>query len=124
MTLRISYTLGECCVDIHDWGTDTVFKDGTSAMGMPEDTNHYRWITRDLGYKDDVLKQCIEHELAHTLCAVIMGAPYSPILWHAAHKDQLGWYPHWREEEAVVQAFQKQHRGRMEEFAAALMKDY
>lgn len=67
---------------------ETVFPDGTRVPASPEDTDAYRATARRLGYGDDTWRQCLEHEVLHTLVAErVLFHAYSPTLWRVAHGE-------------------------------------
>lgn len=102
-----SYTLGDCTVDIWSNAIFTVFhtlENTPCARAAPQDSDVYRGLAQELGYGDDTLRMCIEHELAHTLLAVARGLPWSPTL-HAVAHGQV--YDQWQAEENAVIGFQR-----------------
>jgi hypothetical protein len=81
--------LTHCNVAWTDTGCITRFDDGTETEACPHDTAHYRIVASRLGYGDDILAYCREHELAHSLVgAWIFGGP-SQVLWGVAHDMML-----------------------------------
>jgi hypothetical protein len=72
-----------------DWGCQTSFDDGTSADAIPHDTHHYHVIANRLGYGDDVLAYCQEHELAHSFVEQHLYDRPSRVLWGVAHNRLL-----------------------------------
>lgn len=103
-----SMTIGTCCVDFFDEGVDTIFHDGVICTALPHDDEHYREICQRLGYPDDSagrLRQCQDHELAHTVVGVLAGKGYSPTLWAVAHGEGMDPLEN-AFEEALVLAFQ------------------
>lgn len=103
MVLIQSLTLGTTCVNLYQEGIDTVFQDGTNVWAEPQDEDNYRATAERLGYGNNTLAMCQDHELAHTVLAVLMGLDYSHTLWGVAHG---AYWPHYRDEEAAVLAFQ------------------
>lgn len=119
-----SVTLGETSVDFYDIGVDTVLPDGTNVWAEPQGSEGYRHMARDLGYGEDTLEMCREHELGHSVLAALMGMPYSPTMWGLTHPPHN---PHYKEEEAVVLSLQRYCRvmgTKMIELAWRLMEGH
>jgi hypothetical protein len=89
-----------------DWGCKTVFLDGTEADAIPHDTHHYHVVSHRLGYGDDVLAYCQEHELAHSFIEEKLHNRPSRVLWGVAHGSMLSG-PAATYEELVAQQFQR-----------------
>jgi hypothetical protein len=122
--LTISLTLGETTVDLYRKGVDTVFRDGTDVWAQPRDDDEYRATAERLGYGSDTLRMCQDHELAHTVLAVLAGQPYSPTLWGVAHGHH---WPYYHDEEAAVLAFQAyclRLGAQIQNIAMSLIKSY
>ncbi len=88
-------------------GCRSFFEDGTSYGAEPRpDTPHYRVISHRLGYGDDMMRFCIEHEIYHHLAAEFLLDRPSSILWLLAHEET----PHpinAAQEELLVQTCQR-----------------
>lgn len=65
---------------------ETIFDDGTKVPAAPQIDSDYARQAHELGYTD-VNLMMREHELLHTLLSQANGLPFSPTLWHVAHKD-------------------------------------
>lgn len=81
MTIALAY----CTVEYTDWGCVTHFPDGTQFGAHPHETPHYHVIAHRLGYGDDLLGYCREHEVAHCLIAEWFRDEPSAVLWDLAH---------------------------------------
>lgn len=68
----------------------TILWDGSETNGYPLDTDDFRDSARTLGYGDDVLWHMIEHDLAHSWLAEMLGLGHSIALWNQAH-DRDAW---------------------------------
>jgi hypothetical protein len=101
----------------------TQFATGEGWGGtVPGDDPTYRALAERLGYGNDVVRYCLEHDFLHSfLEGEVMGRP-SPILWSLAH----GWrHPDTTEyEEALVQLFQGSLRGGWEMTATSPDRDW
>jgi hypothetical protein len=95
--------------EVHIWDEarylETVFDCGHKVPAAPQDQPQYRAIAHETGYGPDIWRQCLEHEMAHTVLAEYRGLPYSPTLWAVAHARPARTRANGREE-CVVQAFQ------------------
>lgn len=70
-----------------DFGVETIFhSDGAvvSAWPHPEQT-HYYVISHRLGYGDDIMRYCREHEACHSLVEEFLHDRPSQVLWSLAH---------------------------------------
>lgn len=67
----------------------TTFPDGTQLMAHPDGSDDQLATTERLGYGRDVASMVREHEIIHTLIAVIDGKPYCPVLYAAAKGEPL-----------------------------------
>lgn len=68
-----------------DFGVETRFKtDGAAISAWPHDTHHYHVIAHRLGYGDDILAYCREHEVAHSLVCECLFDRESYVLSHLA----------------------------------------
>lgn len=74
-----------CTLEFTDWGAQTTFDDTSSVDAVPHDTHHYAIISHRLGYGDDVLAYCQEHEFAHAFVAERLLDDRSIVLWGLAH---------------------------------------
>ena len=89
-----------------DWGCRTCFDDGTSADAIPHHTNHYHVIAHRLGYGDNVLAYCQEHEFCHSFLEERLHNRPSQVLWGVAHGNMLSG-PAATYEELAAQTFQR-----------------
>ena len=81
--------LAHCEIAWIEGGATTRFPDGTHWEAYPHATPHYHVIAHRLGYGDDLLAYCREHEVMHALCAeVLLDAP-STVLWKLAHGETI-----------------------------------
>jgi hypothetical protein len=124
-----SMTLGSCCIDVYDEGVDTVFSDGVICTALPHDDEHYGDVCRRLGYPDDAagrLRQCQDHEIAHTIVGVLAGRGYSPTLWAVAHGEEIDPIENGLEEAATLalQAYSRRVGVPVYDMACLLMKPY
>lgn len=99
-------TLKHCTFERYEWGATTRFPDGTTVDAIPHDTHHYHVIAHRLGYEDDILTYCQEHELAHSVVAEFFTDTPSDVLWQLAHGKKPN---HWNmvAEEMAAQALQR-----------------
>lgn len=81
MTIILRHSI----LDFTDEGCITYFQDGTSIGAAPHDTHHYHVVSHRLGYGDDVLAYCREHELAHLFTEERLHDRPSRVLWELAH---------------------------------------
>lgn len=101
---EVAYRVGRTLIEI---GTDllfTVLPDGALVPAAPQDTTEYRMTAAGLGYEDDILRMCREHEVAHSLLCWLLGLPESPTMRGVAHGAAPT--PQTNLEEAAVLAFQ------------------
>jgi hypothetical protein len=75
----------ETRIEFHDWGARTIYPDGCFVDAVPHDIPHYHVISHRLGYADDLLAYCREHECAHELVAQFINGTPSEVLWSLAH---------------------------------------
>jgi hypothetical protein len=64
---------GAIDVAVLDDGTRITFEDGLVVEGAPEDTDAYRATAQRLGYGDDTLRMCKEHEATHIALNHLLG---------------------------------------------------
>lgn len=82
--------LRHCTVEFTPEGATTRFPDGTSVDATPHpDDHHYSVVAHRLGYGDDILAYCQEHEVCHSLAAQWFWDEPSHVLWSLAHKQQV-----------------------------------
>lgn len=95
-----------CTLEFPDWGAVTCFPDGTYVNATPHDTHHYHVVAHRLGYGDDILAYCQQHEFAHSFVAQELKNGPSVVLWELAHGRQAdrGAVIY---EEATAQTFQR-----------------
>jgi hypothetical protein len=86
-------------------GVRVVFEDGAEVYGTPHTTPHYHVISHRLGYGDDLLSYCFEHEFAHLFVEERLFDRPSGVLYHLAHGKTLSG-PESAYEECFAQAFQ------------------
>jgi hypothetical protein len=72
-----------------DWGCQTVFLDGATVDSIPHYTPHYYVIAHRLGYGDNVLAYCQEHEFCHSFLEERLHNRPSQVLWGLAHGSML-----------------------------------
>ncbi len=75
----------DCRIEYTPYGCTTIFADGASVDAIPHDTFHYHVIAHRLGYQDDILAYCREHEVAHELISQYVAGTHSEVLWCLAH---------------------------------------
>jgi hypothetical protein len=79
-----------CTLEFTPDGAVTRFPDGTEIGAHPHPGNHhYHVISHRLGYGDDVLAYCREHELCHSLVEERLHDRPSRVLWALAHGSTL-----------------------------------
>jgi hypothetical protein len=83
---------------------ETIFPDGGVARALFVRDHVARSNAWALGYRRDVRRMHLEHELAHTFLAEERNLPYSPVLRHVAGGPQISSEAR-AEEEALVFAF-------------------
>lgn len=71
---------GGSTVEFPEYGAVTTLPDGQRIIAAPEDNDAYRATAGRLGYGDDVLRMCREHEAAHAALAAWLLLPESPTL--------------------------------------------
>jgi hypothetical protein len=71
-------------------GCTTFFEDGTEVSAWPHpDMPHYHVIAHRLGYGDDLLAYCREHEAAHLFVEERLHNRPSRVLWALAHGQRI-----------------------------------
>lgn len=95
-----------CIVEYTDWGCFTRFPDNVSIAAAPHYTPHYHVIAHRLGYGDDVLAYCREHEVCHSLVSEWFEDAPSAVLWDLAHERKTDPIVALREE-VMVQLVQR-----------------
>lgn len=95
-----------CSVYFEPWGCRVQFPGGEEATAIPHNTPHYRVIAHRLGYGDDTLAYCHEHELCHELVAEFLHDRPSSVLWNVAIGRPLTG-PESAYEEIAAQTFQR-----------------
>lgn len=81
--------LKHCTVEFLSDGVITRFPDGTDIEAQPHDTYHCHVISHRLGYGDNILRYCQEHEFAHSYIAECLFDRPSLVLSSLAHGVQL-----------------------------------
>jgi hypothetical protein len=78
---------------------------GDPIPAVPHDTEDYRARAKALGYGDDVMAMCREHEFLHSALAELLSdeGPSPTLLGVNTGKP----WPHWSIEEAAVLAVQR-----------------
>lgn len=75
-----------CTIEYTPEGCTTTFDDGASVDATPHPQDyHYRALCHRLGYQDDALAYCREHDVAHSLVAQWLSGKPSAVLWAKAH---------------------------------------
>src|SRR4051812_35498735 len=99
--------IGDAVVSIHGRGTCISWPDGTLVPGEPEDTDSYRNTALELGYGDDTVALCQDHELLHVALCHWLGfdSPLMEALRRAP--EELAGHDIRMLEEAAVLAVQK-----------------
>lgn len=67
-------------VEVVETGSRIILPDGTIVFGEPHNSESYRETARRLGYGEDVLLLCQEHDQAHAWLADAIGLKESPAL--------------------------------------------
>ncbi len=101
--LRV-FPLRHCTVSFHDTFSWTQFPSGQGYGAVPGKDDSYQTLTRRLGYGDDTLAYCLEHDFLHSFVEQEVYDRPSPILYALAHgldAPETTAY-----EEALVQLFQ------------------
>ncbi len=101
--------LRHCVVSFYDTFVWTQFGSGQGYGGVPSDDPSYRALAMRLGYGDDILWYCKEHDFLHSFLEGEVFGRASPILYALAHglpAPMMTCY-----EEALVQMFQGFVRG-------------
>lgn len=75
-------------VEVHAWGVKTIFPDGTEVVAAPQDNDEYRARAIELGYGNDALAMCVDHEVLHSVAAELLHRSPSEVLWRVAHGDE------------------------------------
>ena len=79
LTPRIVW-FGRTRVRITATGSETTLPDGRVLPAQPQDTPAYRAQAQAIGYGDDMLAMCREHDYLHALLCQALGLPVSPAL--------------------------------------------
>lgn len=113
-------TFGDTVVSIEPWGSVITWPDGSSVIGMPEDTDEYRATAINHGYDDDTLALCQEHELMHVALCHWLGT-VSPVMEEMRTPGMAGSEIR-RYEEAAVLAIQSFARAMDVDLIAAMRR--
>jgi hypothetical protein len=89
-------------VEVTDWYTTTIFEDGIKLVSDHKEQPGQRERARQLGYSS-AEEMNYEHDLTHTLLAIMAGKDWSPTLRGIATGET---WPAWQDEEAAVLGFQ------------------
>jgi hypothetical protein len=103
-----TWVIGNTQIELYSDEINTIISGVGNAfaypVGYPDVVESYKETTRSLGYGENVLEMCFEHEAAHTLIAYWMGLPYSPVLYGIITGKA---YEDFAYEESVVLQFQR-----------------
>lgn len=79
-----------CEIEFNDWGCETRFPDGAVVSAWPHpEQPHYHVIAHRLGYGDDLMAYCREHEVAHAMIAERLHDAPSVVLWGLSHGEKI-----------------------------------
>jgi hypothetical protein len=95
-----------CSIHWTGTGCITRFHDGVELSSYPHDTHHYHVISHRLGYGDDILAYCRQHDFYHHFCEEYFHDRPSTTLWAVAHGQAVGQYQA-TYEELVTQTCQR-----------------
>lgn len=99
--------LNYCSIEWTEYGCVTYFEDGSEASAWPAwDDPHYRVISHRLGYGDDLLSYCREHDFCHCVVEQSLHDRPSRVIWALAHGTVLSG-PESSYEEFAAQALQR-----------------
>ena len=98
--------IGPAAVTYTDEGCYTRYTDGATFGAHPHDTHHYHVIAHRLGYGDDTLRYCREHEVCHHMVSYWINGHDSQVIWALAHKQPVD-LAYAIQEEALTQTFQR-----------------
>lgn len=102
----MNIALAYCTVEANYEYAWVTFRDGCVVTARPHVTEHYHVISHRLGYEDDILAYCREHEFSHAFLEEKLYHRPSQVLWNLAHglaiEDRVHVY-----EELAAQTFQK-----------------
>jgi hypothetical protein len=101
---RRVFPLRHCTVSFYDHFAWTQFPSGQGWGAVPSDDPSYRALAARLGYGDDILAYCLEHDFLHSFLEQEVFQRPSPILYALAHDVPPP--PTTCYEEALVQLFQ------------------
>lgn len=80
MAQPASIHVGGAVVTLTHDGCVSTYPDGSSFEAQPHDTPHYHVIAHRLGYGDDLLRYCREHEVTHHLVGETFYGGRSPVI--------------------------------------------
>lgn len=106
MTIVPVISLPTATVEIWPDCVRTTLPGSGQVMAAPEATEEYRARARALGYGDDIMAMCREHEILHSLLACWLGLPESPVLARLAAGNPMD-REEMEPEEAAVLALQR-----------------
>lgn len=99
--------LRHCSIEYTDAGCTMRFDDGAAIDAIPHPSlPHYHVIAHRLGYGDDLMAYCREHEVCHALIAEWFHDEPSQVLWALAHGEPHD-YASGVLEEIATQALQR-----------------
>ena len=104
--IAVNIALKYCTVQADDTMALVSFPDGTSVGAVPHDTHDYHIVSHRLGYEDDILAYCREHEFAHAFLEERLYDRPSQVLWNLAHGLAVDDRAH-AYEELAAQTFQR-----------------
>jgi hypothetical protein len=99
-TFRLEY----CTVSFYENWVWTQFSDGQGYGSLPHRTDSYLRLASKLGYGQDIMGYCREHDFLHNFVEQEVNRRPSPILWALAHGQPAPRTCAY--EEALVQTFQ------------------
>jgi hypothetical protein len=77
-------------LEITDTGCISRFPDGTSYGAHPHlFDHHYHVVAHRLGYQDDIMRYCREHEAMHHIVGEFFYDRPSRIIWALAHGHEV-----------------------------------
>jgi hypothetical protein len=107
--MTVPYTIlrfGGTTLLLKPWGCLAALPGGVGLPSAPHDTDAYRATAQALGYGNDTLWLCHEHDAVHAALADLMALPVSPVLSTAAGHESGT--PEQRDlEEQAALAFQR-----------------
>lgn len=93
---------GDNAVNIHDDHVDVVLPDGAVVPAVPHITPEYYSTTSHLGYGEDIMALCVNHEIVHTALCHWLGLKESPTMRSVASFNSQSTSITGSEEDAVM----------------------